>query len=419
MTRGTYEDWWRVGDRIEIDFNGRSYMATLTKCRAILTFTYEVDGSTEKIPPESLKERVLRKLPAIALVKGDARVSPVAKSKAGAARKGMAKKATAKSVQSKGKTKGAAAKGALRRSSRPRKKVSYVDDTKYDVEDSNSSSQSSASESEESESESEAYSTESEEEDNDDEDYDNLVDEGPRQRKKQTKSKTASSSSSSSSPSSASGGASESLILDLFGLSEKRRQEQNKFRNRNKKKRRDARPLLNQRGYAALAYDIRGSGGSTHLPEDYTHRAIYDDPEMAPHDLRAALSTLRNMDTVDAQRIAVVGASIGGNLAVVASAQFDVQAAVSISPKTSAVRNLAGRDSLSLSSVYYISSSLDQGGKRKAWVEELYGLTTAPKELDIVQGTGHGVYIFAEDPQLPDRIVAWLDTQLKKAASQP
>ncbi|MBT4096476.1 MAG: hypothetical protein HOE86_02460, partial [Gemmatimonadetes bacterium] len=117
--------------------------------------------------------------------------------------------------------------------------------------------------------------------------------------------------------------------------------------------------------------------------------------------------------------IAVVGASIGGNLAVVASAQFDVQAAVSISPKTSAVRNLAGRDSLSLSSVYYISSSLDQGGKRKAWVEELYGLTTAPKELDIVQGTGHGVYIFAEDPQLPDRIVAWLDTQLKKAASQP
>ncbi|MBT4610764.1 MAG: alpha/beta fold hydrolase [Gemmatimonadetes bacterium] len=178
-------------------------------------------------------------------------------------------------------------------------------------------------------------------------------------------------------------------------------------------------PLLNQRGYAALAYDIRGSGGSTHLPEDYTHRAIYDDPEMAPHDLRAALSTLRNMDTVDAQRIAVVGASIGGNLAVVASAQFDVQAAVSISPKTSAVRNLAGRDSLSLSSVYYISSSLDQGGKRKAWVEELYGLTTAPKELDIVQGTGHGVYIFAEDPQLPDRIVAWLDTQLKKAASQP
>jgi site-specific DNA-cytosine methylase len=251
MTRGTYEDWWRVGDRIEIDFNGRSYMATLTKCRAILTFTYEVDGSTEKIPPESLKERVLRKLPAIALVKGDARVSPVAKSKAGAARKGMAKKATAKSVQSKGKTKGAAAKGALRRSSRPRKKVSYVDDTKYDVEDSNSSSQSSASESEESESESEAYSTESEEEDNDDEDYDNLVDEGPRKRKKQTKSKTASSSSSSSSPSSASGGASESLILDLFGLSEKRRQEQNKFRNRNKKKRRDARPLLNQRGWHA------------------------------------------------------------------------------------------------------------------------------------------------------------------------
>ena len=170
-----------------------------------------------------------------------------------------------------------------------------------------------------------------------------------------------------------------------------------------------ARKLLASR-YAVLAYDVRGHGESDGV-EDV--RALFDDPDQAPLDLRAAIALLRSDERIDADRIAVVGSSIGSNLACVASAQMGIKTAVAISGKTSAVLNLAGDDALQLESVFHISSERDQDGKRAAWAEELYERTTAPRKLEIVEGSSaHGVSIFGDAPRLPERIVDWLRATL-------
>ena len=163
-----------------------------------------------------------------------------------------------------------------------------------------------------------------------------------------------------------------------------------------------------RKGWATLAYDIRGHGESS---GSWTN-AWYDDPDNAPKDLEAALAHLKSLPKVDSDRLAVVGASVGGNLACVASARYGVKTAIAISHKTSAVSNLAGGGSLAYRSVYHLSSSGDQGGQRATWAQELFEQTAEPKKLEITEGSGHGVSIFKTDPTVPDRLISWLQDTL-------
>jgi len=166
---------------------------------------------------------------------------------------------------------------------------------------------------------------------------------------------------------------------------------------------------LAKEGIASLAYDVRGHGESDPVPEI---RELFNDPNKAPEDLRAALEYLRSHADVDAGRIGVVGASIGSNLACVASSQYGIQTAIAMSGKTSAVKNLAGTEELHLRSVYHISSEKDGSGDRAKWARELFEETAEPRELTIAPGGRHGVYIFEDDPTLPDKMVAWLKKTL-------
>lgn len=160
----------------------------------------------------------------------------------------------------------------------------------------------------------------------------------------------------------------------------------------------------------ALAYDIRGHGDSSGEADFNT---LFNDPKQAPLDMRAAIDFLIATGRVDKDRVAVVGASIGSNLACVASGveTYNVKTAVAMSGKTSAVLNLAGlgRSDLGLKSVFHIASESDQGGKRAEWAAELFEMTDAPRKLEIVaESDGHGVSIFADDPSLQERVLGWL-----------
>jgi len=165
-----------------------------------------------------------------------------------------------------------------------------------------------------------------------------------------------------------------------------------------------------EQGMVALAYDVRGHGESAGEADFST---LFNDPEQAPQDMAAAIEWLRQTGRVDMSRIAVVGASIGANLACVAvgSPDFEVRTAVAMSAKVAAVHNLAGsHDRLSsLHSVYLIASELEQDGKRATWARELYELSSEPRQLEIVAGSkGHGVAVFKDDPKLQGRILDWL-----------
>ena len=170
-----------------------------------------------------------------------------------------------------------------------------------------------------------------------------------------------------------------------------------------------AKRLANQK-IVTLAYDVRGHGKSDKVK---SIMQLFNDPELAPKDLKAAIAYLKEHDSVDPKRIGVVGASIGSNLACVASSEMGIKTAVAISGKTSAVQNLAGKDQLNMKSVMHVSSDGDQNGMRAKWAKELFDKTAEPRKLDIVKGSrGHGVSIFKDDAQLVDRIVKWLNKTL-------
>ena len=76
--------------------------------------------------------------------------------------------------------------------------------------------------------------------------------------------------------------------------------------------------LLPQAPFSYLAIDLRGHGGSTAKGEtqlSWRSLAESDFRDMLK-DVEAAVEYLRGRDDVDGDRIAVVGASIGANLAV-------------------------------------------------------------------------------------------------------
>lgn len=168
--------------------------------------------------------------------------------------------------------------------------------------------------------------------------------------------------------------------------------------------------VLASHGILALAYDVRGHGESGGEADFST---LFDDPLQAPQDLDAAIEWLRQSNEVDMSRIAVVGASIGANLALVAAGteHFHVKTAVALSGKVAAVYNLAGGENKldDLHSVFLIAAELEQDGKRAAWASELYEMAAPPRQLEIVAGSsGHGVSVFDDDPTLQQRILDWL-----------
>lgn len=168
-------------------------------------------------------------------------------------------------------------------------------------------------------------------------------------------------------------------------------------------------PSLLSKNYVVLAYDVRGHGKSDKVAN---MGQLFNDPTLAPKGLAAAIKYVKKKKHVDGTRIAVVGASIGGNLAAVAIANMGVKTAVCISGKTSAVFNLAGKKELALQSVYYISSN-ENRGKRAAWAQELHKLTKEPRKITIIKSSdGHGVEIFKDEPNVEYQILQWLDETL-------
>ena len=172
-------------------------------------------------------------------------------------------------------------------------------------------------------------------------------------------------------------------------------------------------PKLLQEGYVTLAYDVRGHGQSDKVK---SIGALFNDPTQAPLDLQAVLHYLAALDFVDAKRIAVVGSSIGANLACVASGrpEYRIKTAVAISGKTSAVFNLAdmGEEGVNMASVFFISS-LENSGQRATWALELYKRTAEPRQIEIVEKSqAHGVGIFRDEPDLPRQIIEWLHETL-------
>lgn len=169
---------------------------------------------------------------------------------------------------------------------------------------------------------------------------------------------------------------------------------------------------LIKEGYIVLAYDIRSHGKSDN---GGPIGQLFNDPHKAPLDLQAAVTFLQETEGVDKNRIGIVGASVGSNLACVAagSKKYAIKTAVAISGKASAVYDLGGDENLTFRSIYHIASEKEQGGMRAKWAQEMYDKTAEPRKIEVVKGSSsHGSFIFKDDNSLKQRIMTWLQNTL-------
>jgi len=122
------------------------------------------------------------------------------------------------------------------------------------------------------------------------------------------------------------------------------------------------------KGYAIIAYDIRQHGESD--KDSGTMSNLFNNPNRAPKDLQAVIKFIQNDSRIDKKRIGIIGASIGANLACMASENTNIKSVVVMSAKTLAAENFSGkRVPIMPKNAFYIASEEEQNGMRKKWAK--------------------------------------------------
>jgi dienelactone hydrolase len=170
---------------------------------------------------------------------------------------------------------------------------------------------------------------------------------------------------------------------------------------------------LIRNGYAVLALDLRIHGESDKDEGGYAN--LFRNPNRAPLDLQAAIKFLKADKRIDTDKIAVIGSSVGANLALIAATDeiYHVKTAISLSPNAEAVQNLYGKkEEIVPNNIFLISSDKDGNGIRKKWAQDLYDRSTGERKIEITEGYEHGTHILPENSYLNEMILNWLEKML-------
>ena len=182
---------------------------------------------------------------------------------------------------------------------------------------------------------------------------------------------------------------------------------------------------LLERGYAALAIDMRGHG-QTPLPDDRQVLELID-LELSFLDVHAALIWLQSQSKVDVSRIAVVGTGSGGNVAYVSSGRMPelIKTGVSLSPGLWGAASLeplvigAGLEPFGPRSMLFMAGDQDQiqaGDVILSYAEfarSLEAQTAEPKDLRVfTDSADHGFALLDNVPEAQDLFFLWLEENL-------
>lgn len=161
---------------------------------------------------------------------------------------------------------------------------------------------------------------------------------------------------------------------------------------------------LSQNGYAALAIDMRGhgeTGGEMNW-------------DLARQDISQVWQTFTSRQEIKADSTAVIGASMGANMAVLLGAdQPDVQALVLLSPGLNyyMVQTAEPLAAYGVRPVLIIASQED--GYAASSSEELIKVAQGEAILEMYAGIGHGTAMLGNQPDLGSLLLEWLNPILQ------
>ena len=167
-------------------------------------------------------------------------------------------------------------------------------------------------------------------------------------------------------------------------------------------------PEIEARGLATLAIDLRAHGESTSKKGTLLRISPrqMSDPGGFPRDVEAASAWLRER----ADRIGIVGLSLGGNLAVLATARGQADAAVVVSANAERLAPLAGGRPAAARAALFIAS--EDAPQRAESAKALLAAAAEPKNLLLVPGAAHNLVLFDEHPEAKAAMLDWLAGQL-------
>lgn len=175
------------------------------------------------------------------------------------------------------------------------------------------------------------------------------------------------------------------------------------------RERREWEPLaaeLGLLGYSTLAIDLRAHG-ETRKNGAVIHLSpsLQRSPSGFPRDVEAACAWLRERSS----RIGVVGLSIGGELAILATASGWADAAVAVSPNADRVPALAGPRPQAAHGTLVLASEGDVD--RAASARALTDAGLPPKRMLVFAGAAHGMALLSR-PEVKKEALDWLGARL-------
>jgi dienelactone hydrolase len=168
-------------------------------------------------------------------------------------------------------------------------------------------------------------------------------------------------------------------------------------------------------GFSVLAPDFRGHGESNRLGNkrlDYTDFNARD-WKMLPGDVTTILDWVVKQPGADPDRLALVGASIGANTALLVGAgDKRVCTLVLLSPGLDyhGLKTERAVEQYGTRSIFLLASADDEYSA--STVKRLGSLARGRNALKVFQRAGHGTSMFAAEATLPALIEGWLKENL-------